>query len=468
MVSGGTRQGGVATDGGNPGGGCRCNTNHRQGATTDGGNLVTRLMFAPDDELMVSLARVARERGHTVCAVVADETAVRENLDLVAPEVVVVRSERGALNAAVLAECDDRGIRTVGLVTSATGAEHAASLGLREVVEVALRQSTRWRSTGAEPDPLSESEWVALAARLQPVSLPRAIPLVGSTGCLVVWGPPGAPGRTTVAINLAAELAAAGQRVALVEADPDGNGTIARVLGLAVDYGGFAEAYRRAIQLVTMTRGTLDASPSAPAGGTGETQVPLRETALDVATWRTLTQEFPSPGGSLVVLSGTTHTGGRIDTAAVGAVLAGARADADCLVVDVGSALAIGNTGLDSRGVLARRCLAAADRIVVVGAADPVGLERVREGAAALRMLAAPTSIDVFVNRVRPRVLGRRPQEHLRTALRGIGGRSVYRLPNDASATDAALAAAAPLRVVAPRSALRRAIRDYALSLLVR
>src|SRR6218665_1406030 len=201
MVSGGTREGGGATDGGNPGGGWRGNTNHRQGATTDGGNLVTRLMFAPDDELMVSLARVARERGHPVCAVVADETAVRENLDLVAAEVVVVRSERGALNAAVLAECDDRGIRTVGLVTSATGAEHAASLGLREVVEVALRQSTRWRSTGAEPDPLSESEWVALAARLQPVSLPRAIPLVGSTGCLVVWGPPGAPGRTTVAIN---------------------------------------------------------------------------------------------------------------------------------------------------------------------------------------------------------------------------------------------------------------------------
>src|SRR6218665_3185167 len=55
MVSGGTRQGGVATDGGNPGGGCRCNTNHRQGATTDGGNLVTRLMFAPDDELWFRL-----------------------------------------------------------------------------------------------------------------------------------------------------------------------------------------------------------------------------------------------------------------------------------------------------------------------------------------------------------------------------------------------------------------------------
>src|SRR6218665_83450 len=112
-----------------------------------------------------------------------------------------------------------------------------------------------------------------------------------------------------------------------------------------------------------------------------------------------------------------TPAGGRMDAGGGGAVLGGARADADCLVVDVGSALAIGNTGLDSRGVLARRCLAAADRIVVVGAADPVGLERVREGAAALRMLAAPTSIDVFVNRVRPRVLGRRPQEHLRTAL---------------------------------------------------
>ena len=45
---------------------------------------------------------------------------------------------------------------------------------------------------------------------------------------IAVWGPAGAPGRTTLAVNLAAELAASGHSVALVDADPYG-GAIAPV-----------------------------------------------------------------------------------------------------------------------------------------------------------------------------------------------------------------------------------------------
>src|SRR5690606_21209567 len=36
---------------------------------------------------------------------------------------------------------------------------------------------------------------------------------------VVVWGPPGSPGRTTVAVNLAAELAGPSRRACLVDAD---------------------------------------------------------------------------------------------------------------------------------------------------------------------------------------------------------------------------------------------------------
>ena len=58
---------------------------------------------------------------------------------------------------------------------------------------------------------------------------------------LAVWGPTGAPGRTTVAINVASELAELGQSVLLIDADSYG-GAIAPTLGLIDDAAGFAAA----------------------------------------------------------------------------------------------------------------------------------------------------------------------------------------------------------------------------------
>src|SRR5690606_35205924 len=66
-------------------------------------------------------------------------------------------------------------------------------------------------------------------------------------GMVVVWGPTGAPGRTTVAINLAAEIAASGQRVLLVDADVWG-AAVAPSLGLLEESAGLAAAVRAADQ----------------------------------------------------------------------------------------------------------------------------------------------------------------------------------------------------------------------------
>ena len=60
-----------------------------------------------------------------------------------------------------------------------------------------------------------------------------------------MWGPAGAPGRTTTAIALAAELAAAGLRVALVDADTIG-AAVAPSLGLLDEAPGLAAACRLA------------------------------------------------------------------------------------------------------------------------------------------------------------------------------------------------------------------------------
>jgi len=62
---------------------------------------------------------------------------------------------------------------------------------------------------------------------------------------IAVWGPAGAPGRTSLAIAIAGELAASGHSVALADADTHG-AAIAPSLGLLDEAPGFAAACRLA------------------------------------------------------------------------------------------------------------------------------------------------------------------------------------------------------------------------------
>ena len=57
----------------------------------------------------------------------------------------------------------------------------------------------------------------------------------------MVWGPTGAPGRTTLAIGLAAELAGSGLPTVLVDADTYG-ASVAQCLGLLDESSGLATA----------------------------------------------------------------------------------------------------------------------------------------------------------------------------------------------------------------------------------
>ncbi|HTE71825.1 MAG TPA: chromosome partitioning protein, partial [Actinomycetes bacterium] len=62
---------------------------------------------------------------------------------------------------------------------------------------------------------------------------------------VAVWGPAGAPGRTSVAVTLAAELAALGTSALLADADVYG-GSVGQVLGLLDEAPGLAAAARSA------------------------------------------------------------------------------------------------------------------------------------------------------------------------------------------------------------------------------
>ena len=69
---------------------------------------------------------------------------------------------------------------------------------------------------------------------------------------LVVWGPAGAPGRTTLSCGVAAALAARGLRTTLVDADPYG-GSVAQHLGVLDEVSG----------LLSVARSSADGGSSA-------------------------------------------------------------------------------------------------------------------------------------------------------------------------------------------------------------
>ena len=96
---------------------------------------------------------------------------------------------------------------------------------------------------------------------------------------IAVWGPAGAPGRTTVATGLAAELARRRLRTVLVDADPYG-GAVAQQLGILDEVSGLLSAARRggwrdargAVRLgAALGRATPDGrdrpAPRRPVGG---------------------------------------------------------------------------------------------------------------------------------------------------------------------------------------------------------
>jgi hypothetical protein len=111
---------------------------------------------------------------------------------------------------------------------------------------------------------------------------------------VVVWGPKGAPGRTTIAVNLAFEVLPFAGETLLVDADTYG-GSISQTLGFLEDHPGLAWAARLA------SRGELDgpklwqatrrAGPAGPRVLSGLPRAALW-TELRPSTWESLLELF--------------------------------------------------------------------------------------------------------------------------------------------------------------------------------
>ena len=337
-------------------------------------------------------------------------------------DVAVLGSELPGLDRAVVDQLEAYDVRPVAVTADDEVAPAGARrIGIATVVPVA-RVEEVVAAVLREPDSVGTAD---RAAEAPSPPVPAGSPFPGRV--ITVWGPAGAPGRTTVASALAAELARRRLTTLLVDADPYG-GSVAQQLGILDEVSGLLSAARLA------------------TGGNLAERFPTVQRRLSDHL-RVITG-LPRPDRWVEVRPG-----------ALTQVVDRARAEAQ-VVLDSGFNLEldpVADVGVrPERNGLTFEALEAADEIVVVGSADPVGLARLaRAVAEAHELLDAPV-LRLVVNRMRP-TLGWREADVV-AMLSGFGASAgVHFLPDDQPAVDRALVAGRTL-VESGQSPLTRAV----------
>jgi MinD-like ATPase involved in chromosome partitioning or flagellar assembly len=311
-----------------------------------------------------------------------------------------------------------------------------------DVLSAAVLEAVR---RDVEPSPgerhaLADPRQALPDALPEPPSAPAAAPPEGAGRVVAVWGPAGAPGRTTVAVALASESAALGRTSLLVDADVYG-GVVAQVLGLLDESPGLAAAARLA------NGGSLDVPGLA----------------------RLARQVTPT----MRVLTGIARADRwpELRPAAVEVVLELARSLAAVTVVDCGFSLEQDeelsyDTVAPRRNGATLAALEAADTVVAVGSGDPIGLQRLVRGLSELREAVPGVEPVVVVNRVRAGAVPGDPSAEIRGALgRYAGVTDCTLVPLDVAGVDAAPAAGRMLREASPASPARTALAGLAAGL---
>ena len=262
-----------------------------------------------------------------------------------------------------------------------------------------------------------------------------APPTRASGSVFAVWGPAGAPGRTTAATGLAATLARRGERTTLVDADPYG-GAVAQHLGILDEVSGLLSASRFSADGVLEDRfGAVQRSigdrftvvTGLPrADRWREVRAGVVERLLDVARRH----------GQVVV-----DTGFSLEDEPIGDLVAA-----------------------PSRNQLTLSAVDLADEVVVVGGADPVGLSRLARALVELRERRPGVAIRVVVNRMRPG-LGWSEREIVGMVEGFARVTGVHFLPDDRVATDRALVAGRSV-AESENSALARGLAELATAVL--
>jgi MinD-like ATPase involved in chromosome partitioning or flagellar assembly len=336
-------------------------------------------------------------------------------------EAAVLALDAPGLDARMVDQLHHHGVRVVGVLPLGGAQEQARSAASRAGIGRVVAED----AISGLPAAILAPDVSVPPVRTDPGASTRVRegePAVDGPGLagrvLAVWGPAGAPGRSTVAAALAAEIARRQRPVLLLDADPYG-GSIAQQLGILDEISGLLAAARSGLGPATRLLGShLAVLTGLPR--------PDRWTEVRAGVLGDLVEQAQHVG-EVVVDSGF------------------------CLEEspDPGAR--------SSRNQLTLEALDAAEEIVIVGSADPVGLSRLARGLVDLQELVPGTPLRVVVNRMRSS-LGWSEQDvagMVAGVARPVG---LHFLPEDRAALDKALVAGRTVIEAAPEAPFSRAI----------
>lgn len=258
----------------------------------------------------------------------------------------------------------------------------------------------------------------------------------GRRGRIVsVWGPKGAPGRSTIAVETAFALASPTNETLLADGDPYG-GDLRQMLGVVDDAPSViwmaAEVAAHGFDEERAARELRRLGPDGPVLLPGLPRADLWDDVSDYG-WRRL--------------------------------LAGARDRFDAVVVDTGFCLEADPSPLSERGEgrnrMARIAISESDQVVAVCRADPLGLRNFLGAFSEIRGLIDDDQVIVVANQVRAGT----ETDVARLLETQIGKRAAVLVPYVPNDTAAALSRSRSLRETRPGSPLVRAVEDLASAL---
>jgi MinD-like ATPase involved in chromosome partitioning or flagellar assembly len=276
------------------------------------------------------------------------------------------------VDAVVVADLRARGCRPVGWVAGSAEVDLAQRSGLTDCLA----------------DPIDPAALRALVTAPLP---PAALPAPGGPGRVIaVWGPPGSPGRSTVAALLAVGARRAGSSVMIVDADLAGP-----------RWSLVAESGHHSAGLVAAARRAAAGSPD------------LADLTVRIADDVALLPGLPDPDRWLEIVPGSAAP-----------LLAAASLLAETVIVDLPADIRPAHPAYDlgwahDAAAFPRAVLAAADAVVPVLAAEPLGVHRFASWWPVLQAQAEPAML--VANAVGHPQAGRRPAEQLTAVLAALG-----------------------------------------------
>lgn len=323
------------------------------------------------------------------------------------------------------------GAGVTGALAAASSQNNAAPLNTAATTNSAQPEvKLGWPVTAGTPSSPATSAFAPTSHREEIDAAGK--PQIGKI--IAVWGTHGAPGRSTLALALAAYLNEQGSTI-LVDCDINAPAQV-QLLGLPEDSSGLASAARLA------THGELDSTR--------------------------LVQTLLSAKADLQVLTGLGRSGRwrELPVASMNKVWEVCRHTAEYTVVDLSGGLEeerVEDFAMEpDHDAVAAALLEQADLTLIVGAADPVGIRRLIQLLNSNRQAVGGRS-QVVVNRVRSSTAGADPNTAIGSVLaRYTSASDIVYVPADYRLFDKALMQAQPVAVVESRSAAAKSIAKLA------